>query len=253
MHLGIQLNSPIAVCSPHLLSSSSALSSSIAPRDVAQQQQGDSELLVPSVLAGRCKVIASAEISSIHQEKPTEHFVMYKEALCSLSHDKPLAGNALAAAGRSTLGRMISGSSVKVKLFELLARGSLNFSPSFTPKSPLRFLPWYSHPNSSSSNQNPSETVALLRAALLPFLSQHFTPLCSQAPKRFALQMRVAFPFLPYRMLYLLPSGHHTKLVCCFVLFQFVSPRGRPLGCGSCCCFTLEKGKPESQVMSNVA
>lgn len=59
----------------------SALLSQIAPRDLAQQQQEDSELFVPSVLAGRCKASTLTGTSSIHQEKPAEHFVMYKETL----------------------------------------------------------------------------------------------------------------------------------------------------------------------------
>lgn len=63
------------------------------------------ELFVPSVLVGRCKVITSTEISSILQEKPTEHFVMYREILVqpfSWQNFRWSNGNVLAVAGRSS-------------------------------------------------------------------------------------------------------------------------------------------------------
>lgn len=73
-------------------------------KDMAQQQQDDPELFVPSQLGGRCTISTFAEISSIHQDKPAEHFVMYKEISVQPSWCQTFGwsnGNALAVAGSS--------------------------------------------------------------------------------------------------------------------------------------------------------
>lgn len=86
VHLGIHLNSHI----PSLFSSPAVLFLDTVRQELLPRTHPSSsrmisstraELFVPSVLLGMCKVVTSAEISSIHQEKPTEHFVTYKEIL----------------------------------------------------------------------------------------------------------------------------------------------------------------------------
>lgn len=175
------------------------------------------ELFVPSVLLGRCKVITVTEISSIHQEKPTEHFVTYREILVQPFSWQTFGwsnGNILAVAGRSGALRVGWFLAPQSRWNSLWAAGqgkSLSLTLSFPPKSPLRFLPWYSPPNSSFSNQKPSETVTLLRPVFLPFLSQHFThPVFSDSQKFCFLDERSPSPS-PLEDVASLPSDQHTR------------------------------------------
>lgn len=154
-------------------------------KDMAQQQQDDPELFVPSELGGRCTIITLTEISSIHQDKPTEHFVMYKEISAQPSLCQSLgwsSGTALAAAGSSSALRV--GSfwllSQGETLSDLLARVSLTFShPFFHPKESLEIPALVLTPQ-FILHKSPVKSCHHC-------LSSAFYPLCSQTPKIFPL------------------------------------------------------------------